>query len=164
MEEFNGVGVTRGPETIYFVSLLSALPWNNFQLFYVFRIDGLPRVLQQHQRDRYGEGADGKRWRGVEKEEVAETKALYTVFRTRTKSSPKGKTIRKERKIVEHAIFHLVTRPIHFTEYSRTFLSGRCRSTTGRGRESRPDADLQTRVAKDIIAARESWSLLFFGK
>lgn len=49
----------------------TSLP-NNFQLFYVFPTDGFPRVLQQHQRDRYGEKKDER------KEEVTEeAKALY---------------------------------------------------------------------------------------
>ena len=93
--------------------------------------------------------------KGVEGEEVAETKALYTVFRTRTKSSSKGKTIRKEKKIVEHAIFHLVTRP---DPLHRIFsdVSFRCRSTTGRDEGKVVQMHrLQTRVAKDIIAGRE---------
>lgn len=49
MEEFSDIVWRDGR----FASLPFHFPRNNFQLFYVFRIDVLPRVLQEHQSDRY---------------------------------------------------------------------------------------------------------------
>lgn len=61
-------------------------------------------------------------WKGKgRKVEVAETKALYhSAGRNRPR---KEKRLGKKGRSSEHAIFHLVTRPIHFTGYSWTFLS-----------------------------------------
>lgn len=108
MEEFNGVGVTREnqrrftplpsppfPETIFSYSMYSGsmdcrVCSNN--------IKGI--VMAKERMENGGRG-------GAKGRSCGDQSLIYRVPR-RTKSSSKGKTIRKERKIVEHAIFHLV--------------------------------------------------------